>query len=215
MAPRGGPVNELWLGEEWKDVQIKGESPMMISPGMMIADCLRNPSLVGCRKWYRVTVEGSDATGIPAGSVLEGTAKNVQMEIARPYSRVVRPTCKHLYRSTVIPVVVGLWTDLWVCGRKSLDALALARKEVGRLFEQDNVNTTLVEKALGYPLSKTLVLDPVVESDLKGAFFCKLESTSRNDVVSVFHEARRDGTEGTTSNGNLESEHQAVTRGPR
>ncbi|KAK2813503.1 hypothetical protein Q5P01_000787 [Channa striata] len=65
-------------------------------------------------------------------------------------------------------------------------------EEAGRLFERDNVNTTLVENALGDPLSKTLVLDPVVESDLKGAFFCKLESTRRNDVVACF-EARRMG----------------------
>ncbi|KAK2844045.1 hypothetical protein Q5P01_010704 [Channa striata] len=88
-------------------------------------------------------------------------------------------------------------------------------EEAGRLFERENVNTNLVENALGYPLSKTLVLDPDVESDLKGTFFCKLQSTGRNDVVGVFLEARRDGTEGTTNNGNRESERQAVTRGPR
>ncbi|KAK2814253.1 hypothetical protein Q5P01_000700 [Channa striata] len=41
------PEDELWWGEEWKDVQIKGESPTMISPGVMIADRLRNrPSRV-------------------------------------------------------------------------------------------------------------------------------------------------------------------------
>ncbi|KAK2811724.1 hypothetical protein Q5P01_000157 [Channa striata] len=107
-----GLEDELWWGEEWKDVQIKGESPTMISPGVLIADRLRNPSLAGCRKRYRVTIEGSDATGIPAGSVLEGPAKKVRMEIARPYPRLVRPTCKHLSRSMVIPVVVGQRTEI-------------------------------------------------------------------------------------------------------
>ncbi|KAK2813249.1 hypothetical protein Q5P01_000878 [Channa striata] len=208
------PEDELWWGEEWKDVQIKGESPTMISPGVMIADRLRNPSLAGCRNRYRVTVEGSDATGIPAGSVLEGPAKKVRMEIARPYPRLVRPACKHLSRSTVIPVVVGQRTEIqcegfgwglfdevfWLtspCREEGACKNDFVGEEAGRLFERDNVNTTLVENALGDPLSKTLVLDPVVESDLKGAFFCKLESTRRNDVVSVFLEARRDGTEGT------------------
>ncbi|KAK2815476.1 hypothetical protein Q5P01_025943 [Channa striata] len=88
-------------------------------------------------------------------------------------------------------------------------------EEAGRLFGETTLTRPWWKSALGDPLSKTLVLDPVVESDLKGAFFCKLESTRRNDVVSVFLEARRDGTEGTTNNGHRESEPRAATRGPR
>ncbi|KAK2814303.1 hypothetical protein Q5P01_000636 [Channa striata] len=222
-APRCGPV--------WFRRTSCGRDPTMISPGVMIADRLRNPSLAGCRNRYRVTVEGSDATGIPAGSVLEGPAKKVRMEIARPYPRLVRPACKHLSRSTVIPVVVGQRTEIqcegfgwglfdevfWLtspCREEGACKNDFVGEEAGRLFERDNVNTTLVENALGDPLSKTLVLDPVVESDLKGAFFCKLESTRRNDVVACF-EARRDGTEGTANNGHWESEPRAATRGQR
>ncbi|KAK2814382.1 hypothetical protein Q5P01_000571 [Channa striata] len=88
-------------------------------------------------------------------------------------------------------------------------------EEAGGLFERDNVNTTLVENALGDPLSKTLVLDPVVESDLKGAFFCKLESTRRNDVVSVFSRPGGMGPRARFNNGHRESEPRAATRGPR
>ncbi|KAK2813564.1 hypothetical protein Q5P01_000721 [Channa striata] len=172
----------------------------------------------GCRKRYRVTIEEATPPGYPPG-VLEGPAKKVRMEIARPYPRLVRPTCKHLSRSMVIPVVVGQRTEIqcegfgwglfdevfWLtspCREEGACKNDFVGEEAGRLFERDNVNTTLVENALGDPLSKTLVLDPVVESDLKGAFFCKLESTRRNDVVSVFLEAR-------------ESEPRAATRGPR
>ncbi|KAK2812295.1 hypothetical protein Q5P01_000050 [Channa striata] len=198
---RSGSEDELWWGEEWKDVQIKGESPTMISPGVMIADRLRNPSLAGCRNQYRVTVEGSDATGIPAGSVLEGPAKKVRMEIARPYpawsAGVQTPVQVHgdprgrgpAHGDPVRGLRWGLF-DGSVLADEPVSrggACKNDRRRGGRrLFERDNVNTTLVENALGDPLSKTLVLDPVVESDLKGAFFCKLESTRRNDVVSVF-----------------------------
>ncbi|KAK2813527.1 hypothetical protein Q5P01_000769 [Channa striata] len=179
------PEDELWWGEEWKDVQIKGESPTMISPGVMIADRLRNPSLAGCRNW---------STVIPWSWA---SAAEIQCE----------------------GFGWGLFDEVfWLtspCREEGACKNDFVGEEAGRLFERDNVNTTLVENALGDPLSKTLVLDPVVESDLKGAFFCKLESTRRNDVVSVFLEARRDGTEGTTNNGHRESEPRAATRGPR
>ncbi|KAK2841803.1 hypothetical protein Q5P01_012003 [Channa striata] len=157
--------------------------------------------------WFRRTRCDGERIGktfksrIPAGAVLEVPVKKVKMEIARPHSRVVQATCKPLSRSTVIPVVVGQQIEIQCEGIRwgrfyEVDRLTspcreegtckndFVGEEAGRLFERENVNMTLVEKALGYPLSKTLVLDPVVESDLKCIFFCKLESTGRNDVVS-------------------------------
>ncbi|KAK2814534.1 hypothetical protein Q5P01_000333 [Channa striata] len=103
------PEDELWWGEEWKDVQIKGESPTMISPGVMIADRLRNPSLAGAGIGTLRDRRGKRRHRYPP--IPGGSAKKVRMEIARPYPRLVRP-CKHLSRSTVIPVVVGQRTEI-------------------------------------------------------------------------------------------------------
>ncbi|KAK2832725.1 hypothetical protein Q5P01_016614 [Channa striata] len=200
-APRCGPVwfrrDELWWGEEWKDVQIKGE--------------IRDDK---SRRYDRRPPEGtrpSRGAGIGTGD-RRGKRRHRDTRRERAggsgeeaHGDPVRGLRWGLFGSVLAdePVSRG--------GR----VRTTAGEEAGRLFERDNVNTTLVENALGDPLSKTLVLDPVVESDLKGAFFCKLESTRRNDVVSVFLEARRDGTEGTTNNGHWESEPRAATRGPR
>ncbi|KAK2814411.1 hypothetical protein Q5P01_000539 [Channa striata] len=127
------------------------------------------------RNRYRADAEGSDATGYPPERA-GGSAKKVRMEIARPYP-AWSARCKHLSRSTVIPVVVrpahgdpvrglrwGLFDGVLADEPASRGGRAVrttsAGEEAGRLFERDNVNTTLVENALGDPLSKTLVLDP-------------------------------------------------------
>ncbi|KAK2812079.1 hypothetical protein Q5P01_000078 [Channa striata] len=148
------PEDELWWGEEWKDVQIKGESPTMISPGVMIADRLRNPSLAGCRN-----------------------------------------------RSTVIPVVVGQRTEIQCEGFGGACLTAVLADEPvsrggrvrttsperrpGGLFERDNATRPWWKTRWATRCPRRWSWIPL-ESDLKGAFFCKLESTRRNDVVSVF-----------------------------
>lgn len=173
---------------------------MMISPGVMIADYLRNPSLVGCKQLYYITEAGHALTGLPVGHTMNSRTKRMKMEIIRPYSQIVRPVYKDLRKIVFIQVRVGqrleiecegiAWEDFdymyWLTKpcRNDKCELDFIPSE-GRMIEQ-SMNTSLVESMLGYPISQKLVLDPVDKSDLKSTFYCKLESSGVHDILTVY-----------------------------
>lgn len=139
----------------------QGETPIMISPSVMITDYLRSPSLVGCKRWYYITEAGHELTGLPVGHTMDGRTKKMKMETIRPYSQIVRPIYKDLSKTVTIPVTVGqlleigcegitwdkLFDDMFWLKRPCRDENKCETKFIpakGRLTEQ-NMNTTLVE----------------------------------------------------------------------
>lgn len=237
--PGVATAKALWWGKEWTDVHIKvrskpgcvlrlllhcemiktnfiliqGEDPMLISPGVIISDYVRNPSLLGCKTLYRVTEMGHNATGLPLGHKLYGRETTMAMSTILPYSQIVRPTCRDLMKTVAVPVTLGQRLEIECEGiawdifdvvywlkkpcRGQCDTEFVLKE--GRVSEQA-MNTTLVNNLFGDPVSMKLVFTSVEESDLASTFYCKLQSSGKGDLVTVYLKDRNAAPRSRTAN---------------
>lgn len=178
---------------------------MMIGPGAIIADYIRNPSLIGCKTRYFITQMGHALTGLPVGHAMDGRSKTMELMIRRPQGTIVRPIYKDVRKIVSVPVTLGQRLEIecegmapyvtdevfWLTKpcRGVTECTSTFVSGEGRVREQ-LMNTTLLDNVIGYPVSTKLIIQRVQESDLASTFYCKLESSGADDIVIVYLQDR-------------------------
>lgn len=162
---------------------------MMLRPGVMLADIIRNPSRVGCKGHYHITEAGHRLTGLPVGHTLYSPTKKLTMRIWRPFSQLVRPIASPMRKNVIMLATVGRHLEI-DCEGIAWDMFDSAywsmspcqddkcvRQHIpreGRLKTQ-RVNTSSVED----------VFETITESDFNSTFYCTMASTGVFNRVTV------------------------------